>query len=784
MLQSQTQIGGEMDNPNEQLALDPLTERELDILRLIAEGLSNREIAQALIISLSTVKWYNKQIYGKLGVGSRTQAVAQAREQGLLGAQLDAPISAEAPPRHNLPAQVTSFVGREHEIDEVRRLLETARLLTLTGPGGTGKTRLGLQVATEIVENYADGVYFIELASINDPVLVANAIAQVLDVKEKTDETLADSLQHTLSNKHMLLVLDNFEHVLLGTPLVSELLAAAPSLKVLVTSREALRLYGEQEYAVLPLRLPDLQLNEPIDSLTQYEAVTLFVQRAQAIQSDFSLTKDNTPAIAEICVQLDGLPLALELAAAHVRLFTPQVLLEQLENRLGALTGGSRDLPARQRTLRATVDWSYDLLTESEKTMFARLAVFSGGGTLQAIKQVSGQGMPGDGLETLASLASKSLVLKREGLDGEFRFWMLETVREYAKEKLEANGEAKALRQQHAAYYLTLAEQAAPALRQQSQIRWLNRLKLDENNMRAALKWSLSDQSDARIGLRLAGALGEFWSLSNNFTESSEWLALFLARRIEASPLDRAKALNAAGILAYRKGNYEHVQAQCGEALDLFREAGDKSGSALALHFLAHVAEHQSDYGRATELLEESMSLYDALDDKSGRALSLNCLGDLQRGQGNYDRAAGLLEQALILGRERNDTRMIANAATGLGHAELRLGNNAQAQAYLEEALALGQDLGTDSVIGISMIGLAGVSAAMGQPEWAARLLGAVDALFAASGFSVPPADRADFDHHVTATRAALDEATFEAAWAEGRAMTVQQAIAMDRPFN
>ena len=358
--------------------LEPLTERELEVLRLIAEGLSNREIAQKLVVALGTVKWYTKQIYSKLGVHSRGQALACAREAGLLDRPSGAPASAATAPQNNLPAQVTSFIGREREIAEVKRLLATTRLLTLTGPPGTGKTRLGLQVAAQVLDRFVNGVFFVDLAPISDPLLVPSTIAQVLGVREAGDQPMLETLQIHLHGKRLLLLLDNFEQIIEVAPLVGELLSASPRLKALVTSREPLHIYGEQEYPVPPLALPDLECGEPLRALSQYEAVELFIQRARAVRPDFTATDGDAAAIAEICVRLDGLPLAIELAAARSRLLSPEIMRRRLESRLGTLTDGPRDLPARLRTLRGAIDWSYDLLDEDEKTLFARLAVVQG----------------------------------------------------------------------------------------------------------------------------------------------------------------------------------------------------------------------------------------------------------------------------------------------------------------------------------------------------------------------------------------------------------------------
>jgi predicted ATPase/DNA-binding CsgD family transcriptional regulator len=368
--------------------LEPLTEREVDVLRLLAEGLSNREIAQRLVIAPETVKWYNKQIYSKLNVHSREQAVARSRLAGLLATQ--PAVSEPADLNHNLPTQITSFVGRQREIAAVKQLLLTSRLLTLRGPPGTGKTRLAVQVARHILDLYQDGVFFFDLAPINDPQLVLSAIAQEFDLKEAQSQPLIDTLIHHLVDKQMLVILDNFEQVIEAASLVSDLLTACPGLKILVTSREPLRVYGEQEYPVPPLAVPDPSRPEPLQKLSQYEAVELFSQRARAVKPDFTLTEGNASSVSEICARLDGLPLAIELAAARSKLLSPENMCVHLVSRLKTLTGGARDLPLRQQTLRAAIDWSYELLDEDEQRLIKRLSVFQGGRTLDAVETICG----------------------------------------------------------------------------------------------------------------------------------------------------------------------------------------------------------------------------------------------------------------------------------------------------------------------------------------------------------------------------------------------------------
>jgi predicted ATPase len=443
------------------------------------------------------------------GVGSAQSLAIREREStGMISSPSPQPRNLTSP--HNLPAQTTAFIGRTTELAEVRELLSRpeVRLLTLTGPGGTGKTRLGLHAAAAALDEYADGIFLVTLAPISDPALVAMIIAETLGVRLTGDRPVVERLKEFLQDKVLLLVLDNFEHVLAAAPVISELLAASPRLKVLVTSRTLLRLSGEWDYPVPPLALPDPNNLPSLANLAEYEAVQLFDERARAVKSNFALTRDNAPAVAELCVKLDGLPLAIELAAARIRLLPPQKILTQLSSRLQFLKGGARDWPTRQQTLRDTIDWSYDLLDKEELILFRRLAIFAGGCTFEAAEAV---GSPDDDvnvLNGLESLVDKNLLKQTEVTD-EPRFEMLETIREYGLERLAQSGEAEALRQAHARYFMALAEEAEPHMFGPEQATWVKRLETEHDNLRAALAWTIDNAIE--IGVRLAGVLGRFW---------------------------------------------------------------------------------------------------------------------------------------------------------------------------------------------------------------------------------------------------------------------------------
>jgi len=680
---------------------------------------------------------------------------------------------------NNLPAQPTPLVGRERELREVCGLLseKEVRLLTLTGPGGIGKTRLGLQVAAELLNEFEDGVFFVALAPITDPALVASAIAEALGVVEAGDQPLEEGLKGYLHGKELLLLLDNFEQVLGGAPLVGELLSACPKLKVLATSRSVLKVYGEQEYPVSPLELPRPGGLLPIDRLSQYEAVRLFIERAKAAKPDFSVTDENAPAVAEICMRLDGLPLAIELAAARKKLLTPSAMLQRLGSRLKLLGGGSRDLPERQRTLRGTIEWSFALLEEGEQVLFARLAVFSGGRTLEAIEAVcDAEGdLPMDALEGVSSLLDKSLLRQEEGPEGEPRFVMLETIHEYARERLEASGEAEETSRLHAEYFLALTEAAEPELSGADQLACLERLEAEHDNMRAALTWSL--EKEPETALRLAVALARFWEMRARFLEGSRWLEAALRQSDRADFGTRAKLLSQAGTFAFYRTDFEHAIVLHGEALELYRQVGDDNGVAFALMCLGAQHMEKGDHERAAPFLEEALALSRRIGDKRNTAATLHNLGEVERQRGNYERAKALGTESIGLWREIKDDYNLSMVVGWVGLLEVWSGDQPDlAEGFLNEALALERELGYWAYAAYCLEAFAGLAEARGQDARAARLWGAAEALRTDIGAPLPLDARRLYKPSMAAARALLGEAEWEEAFAQGMAMSAEEA--------
>ena len=717
---------------------------------------------------------------------------------------------------NNLPVQSTSFVGRAKEVAEVKQLLAEERLVTLTGPGGSGKTRLGLHVASEMLRHF-HGVFFVALAPITDPGLVASTMAQALNISETPGRPIFESLKEYLQSKSFLLVLDNFEQVVSAAPLVSELLEVCPALKIMVTSREGLRVTGEHEYPVPPLALPDLSQLPSLESLSQFTAVELFVQRARAVKPDFQITTETAPAVAEICYRLDGLPLAIELAAARIKLLPPPAMLKRLEHRLEFLTGGGRDRPARQQTLRDAIAWSYDLLEANEQKLFRQLSVFVSGCTLEAAETVVGNQTGSISmLDRLRSLLDKSLLFYAEDKNAQARFGMLGMLREFGLEQLEAEGEGEEIRLHHANFFLALAEQAEASV---EQVEWMDRIEREHDNLRAALEWSKTASETGELCVRLAGALGYFWEVRGHFSEGRARLSAVLsAETAQGQTAGRAKLLARAAELAYRQSDYPATISFAKESLAIYRKLEDQQGIASALVKLGNAATETGNYRTASKSLEEALAIWRDVDDKHGTARALISLGWAALRAGNHALANGRLEEALALSRELGDARSMGFELSGLGEVALRQGDYPRARLLMEESLELRRRLGNKWGVGVSlgMLGwvamrerdwdraigrlaeslevrqeigdkggsawcierLAGVAMAQGHAERAVRLFGAAAALRASIGSVIDPADQPNYEKNRNSLRAKLGRERFKVLWEEGFALTLEQAVA------
>jgi predicted ATPase/class 3 adenylate cyclase len=762
---------------------------------------------------------------------------------------------------NNLPVQLTSFVGREREMEEVKRLLapesaqvpppagsaphprEGTRLLTLTGPGGTGKTRLALQVAAQLLDSYPDGVWLVELAPVADALLVPQAVALALGVREVTGSSQTDRLVDHLRPKTTLLLLDNCEHVVEECArLVGALLGTCQHLSVLASSREPLGIGGELPYRVPSLSLPDPGGLPDLDTLPQYEAVGLFIERAHIVEPSFELTEQNAAAVTEICRRLDGIPLALELAAARVRVLSVEQIAARLDDRFRLLTGGSRTAVPRQQTLQAAMDWSYDLLSDQERALLRRLSVFMSGWSLEGAEAVcAGESIETlDVLDVLSHLVDKSLVVVEQpelrvaqepAGGGEVRYRLLETVRQYARDKLMEAGETERVRDRHFDYFLRLAEELEPQTFGPDAKVGLDRLEAEHDNLRAALEWSLTggEGRDAEKALPLAGALGNFWYWRGYLNEGRQWLERAVALPISAARgpelgnedrsrlVARGNVLLGAGTLAWMQADTELARVRLEESVAIQRQFGDKEHLAQALHILGHAHFDQLDYVGARSLFEESLSLFRQVGNTSigpslvgdlgtvaynvgdyptarrfleqslletrevhsvqSEAQMLSRLGDLTRSEGDFERAAEVYEALLVQARKVGAPLLMALGLHRLGQIARHRGDFAKAASLLKESLKMHREAGNKPGIAECLAALAGLAASEGRLDGAVRLFGAADALLERIKVPLTPADRAQHDGDLAAARSQVDGQAWEIAWTEGRTMGLEQAI-------
>jgi predicted ATPase len=683
-------------------------------------------------------------------------------------------------PRHNLPQARGSFVGREHEIAEVERLLDTTRLLTLTGTGGR-KTRLALEVARDLVGAYQDGAWLVELAGLNDPMLVPQAVAKALGVHEQPSCTLTDALVDALRAKRMLLVLDNCEHLIDACArLVDIMLTSCPHLQILTTSREALDVAGEASWLVPSLSLPDVGHLPSAEDLSEYEAVRLFVERARSKLPTFELTSENARAVVEICRRLDGIPLAIELAAARVTVLTVEQIVERLNDSLRLLAAGSRTAAPRQQTMRATVQWSYDLLSEQERKLFNRLSVFADGWTLEAAEAVgAGQEVREEEvLDLLGRLVDKSLVVAEVGAESMERYRMLGPIRQYGRERLGESEEAEEVLGRHAALFLALAEQAAPELQGPRQVRWRQRLDEEQDNLRAAMA-RLLKKGELEKAARLGWALWSFWWSRGHFAEGRRCVEEVLAKGGAMPAASRAKASFVAGAMAGVQGDYRSAEPLLEESLGLFRELGDKRGAAHALGSAGIVAIGQKQHERGIAFFEEAADLHLEVGERWGAAAMLNYLAGAWLNQGDRARAKRLAERGLSLSWEVGNRQGISHALYILAMVAQAERNHEQARGLFEEGLKLSAEVGNDTNVGPYLEGLAALAASEGKVVRAARLWGAAEALFETIEVAASPyaPDRSRYQGQVGAARTQLSEEAFEAAWAEGKSMPPERAV-------
>ena len=744
----------------------------------------NRE--PALIDLLNRIRNDNVGCYKPFDTADELKELVENDLALLLTERFEAARSKEQPqeqiglqPLTNVPFPRNPLIGREHELRNGCDLLlrSDVALVTLTGPGGCGKSRLGIQIALELRERFKDGVYLVPLEAITDPGLVIPFIAKTIRAPEDLEGGIwIDALKSFLCTKEILLLLDNFEQVLPAAPQIADLLEACPQAKMLVTSRAPLHLRAEKELHVPPLALPPLKQSYDYQPLSQYAAVQLFIQRAQAVKPDFQITNANAPAVAEICHRLDGLPLAIELASARIRMFSPESLLERLKLSLDLLRGGTRDLPERQQTLRRAIEWSYKLLHEEEKQLLRQLSVFAGGWSFEAADAVcliNGEAPFNmfDGLERLIDL---NLIKPPEEVNTELRFKMLETIREFSAQHLLETNEADRVRRLHAQFYLTLVEKADTELWSSGQIHWANRLDVEYTNVRVALEWSKRNAID--VGMKMCRALWRYWEMHNFIAESRVWLEEFI--KLSPQPtIERAKVLLSAAASAIYQGDFVPARTHVEEAREIFQSLNDKRGVSSAFNELGLIASYQGDYDTARRSLEESLSIKRELGEQRSIANSINNLGLVACYQKDYKSAYDLFTECLAIFQLLDDISGIAMASGNLGLAAMHLGKLEEARERQNECLFLFNDIGDKDGMAECFERLAMLEIAENHYSQAALWFGVASVLRKEAGTVLPMAEQKEYEHQLAATRSQLGTTQFDSLWADGQSMTLEQAI-------
>lgn len=773
-MRSQSEYDRAIDFSRKILAFDKANERAYQHLMFcyMAQGDRNAALKQYMNCKQSLID--------ELGVepATATMALYQWIEQ----APKDVgPFSAQIT---NLPIPLTSFIGRKRETAEVKQLLSSSRLLTLIGPGGSGKTRMGIQVATDLLDFFEDGVWWVELATLTDESLIPQAIAKALGVQEVANQSLSESISKFLRSKEILLILDNCEHLIEAcVQITADLLEACPYLKIIATSRESLNMAGENIWRIPSLSLPDPQQISLVERLLKFESIRLFVERASAIWSDFALTEQNAPFVAQICHRLDGIPLAIELASARIKVLTPEQISARLDDRFRLLTGGGRTAIPRHQTLRAMIDWSYDLLTEDERSLFRGLGVFRGGWTLEAAESVfSGSVEAGELIDLMTSLVDKSMVIRERGQGGEARFNMLETIREYSYEKLRHSDEENQIRKRHLHYYLELVESVKPHLgfflSDREILSWMKILDAEQDNMRTGLKLAQADSALSEMGLRMAGNLHWFWLTRGQLSEGRERLDRILANNLNVSTPILAQALLSAGFLGCWQGDFRPARARLEQSLELFEQLGEKSGIAFSLHGLGFAANGLGEHALAGTIFEKGLNIARDIDDKWLISFALHFTAIGSSFQGDYELARSQFMECIGLIKDGyGNLPGIAFSLFHLGRIARIQGDYVSAHEQLAEGTQIFLQMGDRRGLGYSLSGFACLAFAQEEIHQAARLFGTVDSIRDELGSLLEAILQSEYEHAKIATQELLGELDFRAEWSNGYGMSIEKAV-------
>ncbi len=750
-----------------------LTPRELQVARLVRAGLTDRDIAERLFITRRTAEWHVKQILNKFGFKSRTQVAAWVAHDEAVGSMADS----SNRHRHNLPLQLTTFIGRGNELAELQRLLAAKRFVTLTAVGGAGKTRLALEVANRAVDAYPDGAWLVDLTPIKDGHLVARAFGSALGVHERPRQPIAETVLEHLRGRHLLLVVDNCEHVIADCAgLVDAILRSCPGVTLLATSREPLRVTSETVWRVASLAVPDPRAVIDLRELAQFEAVSLFLDRAQLASSGFEINPENASAIAQLCRRLDGIPLAIELAAARAGTMSPDQIVSRLQNRFALLTGGNRAGPARHRTLQSALDWSHDLLSNDERRLFRRLSVFAGSFSLEAVEQVcSDHDLEVDTIAgLLGSLVDKSLLVASFEGSAPIRFRMLESLQLYGQERLAEHGEVERLNRTHSEFFVSVAEDSSPKLRGREQQIWHLRLAYELSNLRLALQWSAGHEPDSC--LRLIIALTDFWYIDGLVEEGDAWLTPALGSYSVRNRL-RADALARGGLVSYWRDDIDTASSRWHECLDIYSELDDREGVGQGLRWVGELTEWQGDLEGARRCFDGSLAIAKEVEDEISVADIRRQLGRLAMKEGEDEKARTCLLESLMYYKRIGDHRFINVTLGYLGLNAIDRGDFAAARCHLEDGLAIARVL--DFTIGLAtpLMYFAALAAAQGHPSRALRLSGASEALATSAGGVATRLTRPLVERWLDKSRLDLGPKRSAAYSAQGRAMSRERAI-------